>query len=408
MPRVANRLTARKVETTKTPARLADGLGLYLIVEGEFSKNWMFEYQFNGKRRYMGLGSALDVSLADAREKRNECRKLKASGIDPLEARRDERAARAAEDAKRLTFEEAARRYFDGHQSKWTNAKHRAQFLSTLQEYVFPVFGGMPIAMIDTTLVLKVIEPIWKTKTVTANRIRSRIETVLGWATVSGYRTGDNPAKWRGHLAAVLPGRSSITKVEHHAAMPYPEVPSFVAALAKRKGIDARALEFLILCAARSGEVTGARWSEIDLNKKVWTIPAQRMKGRKDHTVPLAPRAIEILRTLPREGELVFVGTRKGCAIDNKTLGQSIKAEGYVVHGFRSSFRDWAAERTSFPRELAEEALAHAVGDATERAYRRTALLEKRRRMMDAWADYCAKPAPAVKAGDNVVAMGAG
>jgi integrase len=398
-------LSAGKVRSLKTPGDFLDGRGLYLQIRSASSKSWLLKYSMDKRAREMGLGSAFDFSLAEAREERDRLRKLLKRGVDPLEARKAERAVRAAEDAKRLTFEEAARRFLDGHAAKWSNTKHRAQFLSTMAAYVFPVIGRLPVAMVDTALVLKVVEPIWKTKTATANRVRNRIENVLGWATASGYRSGDNPAKWRGHLAAVLPAKAQIAKVEHHRAMPYSEVPAFVAALAKHKGNDARALEFLILTAARSGEVTHARWSEIDFDKKVWTIPAERMKGRKVHSVPLVDRAIEILRTLLREGDLIFVGSRKGHALGDKMLAALIAAEGYdaVVHGFRSSFRTWCAERTSFPRELAEEALAHTVGNDVERAYRRTALLEKRRKLMDAWATFATSD-PA-KTGDNVVEL---
>jgi integrase len=404
---MADKLSAAKIRTLKAVGDHLDSRGLYLQIRSESSKSWLLKYSLNGRAREMGLGPAADISLATARELRDRYRALLKQDIDPIEHRKAERAARAAEDAKRLTFEEAARRFFDGHAAKWTNAKHRAQFLSTLEQYVFPKLGKLPVASIDTPLVLSVLTPIWETKTVTAHRVLRRIENVLGWATASGYRSGDNPAKWRGHLAAVLPARSQIAKTKQHRAMPYSEVPAFVAALAKHKGNDARALEFLISTAARSGEVTHAKWSEIDFDKKVWTIPAERMKARKEHTVPLVDRAIEILKGLPREGDLIFVGSRKGHALGDKMLATLIAAEGYdaVVHGFRSSFRTWCAERTSFPRELAEEALAHAVGNDVERAYRRTALLEKRRKLMTAWADYCAKPAPASKAGDNVVAI---
>jgi integrase len=256
------------------------------------------------------------------------------------------------------------------------------------------VIGKMPVAMIDTTLVLKVIEPIWKDKTVTANRVRSRIESVLGWATASGFRTGDNPARWRGHLKEVLPAHGKIAKVEHHKALPYKDMAAFMAELATRKGIDARALEFLILTAARTGEVVNVKWSEIDLDAKVWTVPAERIKGRREHRVPLVDRAIDILKSLPREAGYVFIGSRSS-KMGKMTLFNLLKAMGQdntTVHGFRSTFRDWAGETTAFPSEICEVALAHAVGGKVQVAYQRGDLLEKRRQLMKAWAAFCYTP----------------
>ena len=259
-----------------------------------------------------------------------------------------------------------------------------------------PVFGALPVAVVDTAFVMRVIEPIWKEKTETANRVRGRIEAVLAWATVRGFRTGDNPARWKGHLDHLLPARTKVRKVEHHAALPYDEMPEFMVELRAREGMSARALEFVILTAARTGEVIGAIWAEVDLRAMVWTVPGTRMKSGRDHRVPLSNRAVEILAALPHEkkNEHVFIGARRGSPLSNMAMLQLMRdlRPGFVPHGFRSTFRDWCAERTNFPREVAEAALAHVVGDATERAYRRGDALEKRRALMDAWSRYCCSP----------------
>jgi integrase len=414
MPRVANRLTARKVEITKTPSRLADGLGLYLIVEGEFSKNWVFEYQFNGKRRYMGLGSALDVPLADAREKRNEYRKLKASGVDPLQRKQEMRAAQALTAAKAVTFKEAAIRYMDANRAGW-DKRHALQWQSTLEQHAYPKFGSLPVGAVDEALVLAVLEPIWTTANVTATRLRGRIESVLDWAKAMKLRTGENPARWKGHLEKLLLAPKRAHRVKNFAAMPFGDVPAFMQDLRTQSDVvAAAALEFLVLTASRKGMVVGARWDEIDLNKAVWTVPAERMKKRVEHQVPLSRAAVDILDRMQKSriNEFVFPATIRGTKrISDAVLGRLLEAMGRedgVPHGFRSSFRSWAGAKTNFQREVAEAALAHKVGDQTEQSYQRDNLIEKRRKLMSAWADYCAKPMPAVKAGDNVVAIRAG
>jgi integrase len=282
--------------------------------------------------------------------------------------------------------------YFKFHSRKWKNSKHTAQFLSTLRMYAYPTLGKIPVGAVDKALVLKAIETIWYTKTETASRVRGRIEAVLDFAKTRGYRTGENPATWDGNLVHALPARGTIAKVEHHAALPYSELPDFMAQLALREGIAARALEFTLLTAARTGEVIGALWSEIDLDTKVWTIPADRMKVRKEHRVPLTGRAVEILKALPRETDFVFPGGRKGAPISNMAMAQLLKRIerlDITVHGFRSTFRDWAAERTSYPNHIVEMALAHVIGDKVEAAYRRGDLFDKRRKLMEAWAAYC-------------------
>ena len=409
MARVANRLTDRKIKTTKTAARLADGLGLYLIVHGEFSKNWVFEYQFNGKRRYMGLGSALDVSLADAREKRNEYRKLKASGVDPLLQKRAARAAQVLEDAKAVTFKAAATRYMDANRVGW-DEQHAQQWQSTLEMHAYPTLGDLPVQSVDKALVLAVLEPIWTSANVTATRLRGRIETVLDWAKAMDMREGENPARWRGHLDKILPAPKKVRRVKSFASMPWKQVPTFTAELrAQSDVVAAAALELLILTAARKGEALGAQWNEIDINQAVWTVPADRMKKRIEHRVPLSRAAIDVLTRMQKKqiNEFVFPATIRGTKrISDAVLGRLMETMGRddaVPHGFRSSFRTWAGEKTGFAREVIEKALAHVVGDETERAYDRGDLFDKRRKLMDAWAAFATSD-PA-KTGDNIVEL---
>ena len=391
-------LNDKKIARLTKPGRYGNGHGLYLqIREGASSgllrRSWLLRYELNGKERFYGLGPLHTVSLKDARERARKARLQLLDGIDPIAAKQQRKADAALAAAKAITFETAAQQYFDQHAAKWRNRKHRAQFLSTLQTYAYPTLGKLPVAAIDTGLVLKVIEPIWPTKTETASRVRSRVEAVLDWATVRGYRTGDNPARWKGHLAEVLPARGKIRRTIHHAALPFGEIGAFVAALRAREGVAARTLEFGILTAARTGEVIGARWPEVDLKAKVWTVPAGRMKGGREHRVPLSDGALEILRALPREDNnpRVFIGPRKG-GLSNMAMASVLHRMGrdaITVHGFRSTFRDWAAERTSYPNHVVEMALAHVIGDRVEGAYRRGDLFEKRRRLMADWAKYC-------------------
>jgi integrase len=388
-------LTVKKIEKLKDRGRYLDERGLYLQVMSASNRSWLLRFEIDGRKRWMGLGSLADFTLDEARERARQARQLLTDGVDPLEARKAERAKRALEAAKAVTFKEAAQQYFDQHERKWRNAKHRAQFLSTLESYAFPALGKLSVAAIDTGLVLKVIEPIWQDKTETANRLRGRIESVLDWATVRGYRQGDNPARWKGHLAEVLPARGDIAPHQHHRALPFVAVPDFMVQLATREGMGARALELTILTAARTGEVIGARWSEFDLKAKLWTIPPGRMKGHREHRVPLSDRAVAILKALPREADFVFPGRHKGIAISNMAMAELLKRMGRrdaTVHGFRSAFRDWAAERSNFQNHVIEMALAHVIGDKVEAAYRRGDLFEKRRKLMEAWAAYCSTP----------------
>jgi integrase len=388
-------LTVRRIAKLTKPGRYLDGHGLYLQVGHTGARSWLLRYVQAGNERWLGLGPLHTFTLDEARQRAVRARQQIHDGIDPIALKRAARDTQALERAKALTFEQATKQYFDQHSPKWSNARHREQFVSMMQAYAYPVIGKLPVATIDTGLILQVIEPIWTTKNQTAIRLRGRIESVLDWATVRGYRTGENPARWKGHLAEVLPASSHIAKVKHFTALPYTQAPAFVAQLATLQGIGPKALEFLILTAGRTDEVLSARWSEINLDEALWTIPPERMKEGAIHRVPLTERAIEILRALPREGDLVFLSSKPGRPMGKMTFLKLIKAMGYddiTTHGFRSCFRDFAGDMTSFPREVAEAALAHKIGDASEQAYRRGDALAKRRRLMQAWADFIATP----------------
>jgi len=401
MARTGN-LTALKADKVKASGYYGDGGGLFLQVSKYGSKSWVFRFKANGRLREMGLGSLDTYGLAEARERARDCRKLRDEGKDPIEERRVARVAEKLDAAKAMTFEACVAAYIAAHRAGWRNGKHRDQWSSTLATYVNPIFGALPVQAIDTTLVMKAVEPIWNEKPETASRVRGRIEAILDWATARGFRAGENPARWRGHLDKLLPKKTKVRRIEHHAALPYREIAAFVAELRSQEGIAARALEFAILTAARTGEVIGALWGELDLADRLWTIPAERMKADKEHRVPLSDAAIAILEDLQRvrQGDYVFPGGRAGRPISNMAMTMTLRRMGrgeLTVHGFRSSFRDWAAERTGFPAEVAEMALAHAVSDKVEAAYRRGDLFQKRRQLMDAWARYCATPAPAGK-----------
>jgi integrase len=345
----------------------------------------------------MGLGGAKAISLKEARELAAEARALCAKKIDPILHRRGARLAEKVAIAKTMTFAQCATDYIIAHEPSWRNDKHRQQWVNTLKADVHPLLGELPVSAIDTDLVMQVLTPIWATKPETASRVRGRIEAVLDWATVRGLRQGENPARWRGHLQHLLPAKTKVHAVEHHTALPYAELPAFMVELHSRQGMSARALEFTILTAARTGSTLGARWPEFDLVTGVWTIPAGRMKGGIEHRVPLAPRVVSLLHELHarRESEYTFPGARTGRPLSSMTMLKAlvlIRAD-ITVHGFRSTFRDWAAEQTAFPHEVCEQALAHAVGTAVERAYKRTDLFEKRRALMHQWATFCSTPA---------------
>ena len=407
--RAIQKLTTAKINSISKPGLYADGLGLYLQVANGGSKSWIFRYMRHGKAKKMGLGSVHIVPLKGARQKVIDLQRELLDGVDPRDKRNRERNQARIDEARQMTFEQCAEAYIAVKRAGWRNVKHAKQWESTLQKYAYPHFGSLPVADIDIALVMNALRPIWTKKTETASRVRGRIEAILDWATVNEYRTGENPARWKGHLEHALPAPQKVAKVKHHPALPYSDVAAFVSDLRGREGVSARALEFAILTAARSGEVIGAQWSEIDLENALWTIPGERMKAEREHRVPLSDRAIEILRSLPHEksNNFVFIGSRKK-GLSSMALGMTLRRMNWsdiTVHGFRSTFRDWAAEQTSYANEVAEMALAHTVGDRVEAAYRRGDLFEKRRRIMADWARYC--DAPVIDA-DNVVAIRSG
>ena len=391
------RLSARSVSTLNKPGRHADGEGLYLLVDGGGAKRWVFLFRWKapgekgpGKLREMGLGGLSAVSLADAREKAVAARQALANGRNPIDERKAAEAARQSA----TTFGAFADALVEELKPGFRSAKHHAQWAMTLRTYAGPL-RDKPLDAIQTVDVLAVLKPIWQSKSETASRLRGRIERVLDAARAQGLRSGENPARWRGHLDHLLPKRQKLTR-GHHAAMPYTDVPAFIADLRRREAVAALALEFCILNASRSGEVLGAKWAEIDRKAKVWTVPPERMKGGREHRVPLSARSLQILEQVEavRTGDFVFPGQKRGRPLSSMALEKLLRrmAVDVTTHGFRSSFRDWAGEATSFPREIAEAALAHVVGDETERAYRRGDALEKRRKLMDAWAGFVASP----------------
>lgn len=403
MARTLNRLKYKQVEALGS-GRHADGGGLYLDRDEHGRSRWVFMWTRGGKRREMGLGAASKdgVSLAKAREAADTARSVLRDGGDPIAAR----DAALAAPVVMPTFGEAADAFVKSLSPQWRNEKHRAQWAMTLKIYAKPL-RALPVDRVDTTAVLEVLQPIWQTKPETASRVQGRIERVLDAAKAKGHRSGENPARWRGHLDHLLPKRQKLTR-GHHAAMPYGQLPAFVAELRSREAVAASALEFLILTSARSGEVLGAIWAEIDTKAKVWTIPASRMKAGREHRVPLSARAIKVLEAMKPlansadpDSLPVFPGQVRGKPLSSMALAMLVRRIGAdtTVHGFRSSFRDWAGEVSSSPREVAEAALAHTVGDATERAYRRGDALEKRRKLMESWATYIEPKA----AGTNVV-----
>jgi len=388
MARQFNKLSSRKVETLAAPGRHSDGGGLYLTISESGARSWLFMFKKAGRRREMGLGSARAVPLAVARTMAAEARQHVASGRDPL-AMRVQPAA--------MTFRDAAAALVESMSPSWRNAKHRAQWVMTLTVYCAPI-AALAVSEISTDDVLRVLKPLWLTKPETASRLRGRIERTLDFAKARGMRSGENPARWRGHLDALLPKRPKLTR-GHHKALAFDDVPGFMAKLRERTGAAPAALEFAILAAARSGEVLGARWQEIDLDARVWTVPAERMKAGRVHRVPLSDRAIAVLKAMLalRTSEFVFPGMvvdRPLSVMALEMVLRRMKVDA-TVHGFRSAFRDWTGERTAFPREIAEAALAHLVGDEVERAYRRGDALDKRRGLMDAWASFCAATQPA-------------
>lgn len=383
------KLTVKKVQSLKEPGKYGDGNNLWLIIGPTGRKRWEFRYTMGGRSREMGLGSAELVSLEEARNTAIDLLRTVRRGVDPIDAR-DEKKPRPT------TFEEVADQCITSMKPGWSNLKSERQWRSSLKAYAFPALGKMDVSAITASDVFDVLEPIWSAKPETAKRVRERVEKVMDFASALKLRTGDNPARWRGGLEALFPKKVKVRKVQHHAALPYADMPAFMAALRKREGIAPRALEFAILTAARTSEVLGARWDEIDLDKKVWTIPAERMKARREHRVPLSDAATALLKALPRdpEGEFVFISVMsKGRPMSNMALLKVLKLmkrTDLTVHGFRSTFRDWASEVTAHEAPVVEMALAHSIGNAVEAAYRRGDLFQKRERLMVDWAACCA------------------
>lgn len=406
-------LSAKRVQRLKGEGRYHDALvpGLYLQITASGARSWLLRFELNGNERMMGLGSAAVFTLAHARERAREARRLLADGVDPLAAKQANKQAAKLAAARKLSFKEAAQKYFDHYEGKWTSASHRDAFLGTLASYAFPALGDMDVATIDTPDIHRALDPIWKTKSITADRVRSRIEQVIDWCVVRGHRApGTNPARWVGHLEHSLAAPRALAPIQHHPALPYAELPGFIAKLRREQGSAARALEFVILTAARSGEVRGATWAEINLADATWTVPAARMKGRKEHRVPLTKPVLDLLRDLPREdgNPFVFIGNRPGEGLARIgmawLLGGRMGVKDTTIHGFRSTFRDWCGEQTSVPPDIAEAALAHARGDKTVQAYARGDLFKRRRKLMEMWSLYAtSSPKARAKAEGDVV-----
>lgn len=376
------------------PGLHGDGGGLWMQVSKNGAKSWIFRYDFEGKRHEMGLGSCQTVDLAEAREAARACRQTLRDKRDALAERNAVHAERALNRARRITFDQCAAAYIAAHRSSWKNAKHASQWESTLATYASPVIGALAVADVNTALVVKVLGPIWTTKTETATRLRGRIESIVDWATTSKFRQGDNPARWRSHLDNLLANPKKAAPVKNHPALPWREIGAFMVQLRGRKGVAARAIEFAILTACRSGEVRGARWDEFDLPARLWTIPAERMKASREHRVPLSTGAMAVLAALERQGAVVFTGRDKESALSDMSLTAVLRRVGrgdITFHGFRSTFRDWFAEHdgNAFPREVCEHALAPSLPDRVEAAYRRGDLLDKRVKLMQALSDYC-------------------
>ncbi|EZP74920.1 putative phage integrase [Novosphingobium resinovorum] len=420
MPRkVTNALTPLSVKNAKS-GRHADGGGLYLLVKATGARSWVFRFMLNGKARDVGLGAAAGpdaLSLAKARVEAAKLRLKVQSGIDPIEERDREEAEKLAAAQAALiagtTFKEVAEAHIDANEESWRNPKHRQQWRTTMADYVYPKIGELSVADVDTPHVLSILEPIWREKPETASRVRGRIETILDAAKARGYRKGENPARWRGHLAQILPDVSKTKEARnrklgrdgHHKALPYDDVPAFIAALRKREAVTAMALEFIILTAVRTSEALKATWDEIDFDKAVWTVPPDRMKASKEHRVPLSPRALELLKTAQGLGGKHLFPAPRAATLSDMSLLMLLKRMKVDVttHGFRSSIRDWLAERTNFPHEVCEMTLSHTISNKVEAAYRRGDLFAKRRKLMEAWADFCNEP---VKTGGNVSAIG--
>jgi integrase len=389
-------LSELKIKAAK-PGMHSDGGGLYLQVttaaDGALRKSWLYRFQLRGRRREMGLGALADVPARVARQRHAEARAQVLAGADPIEQRHAARAVAAEVVPVLVTFEAVALAYIARHRASWSNAKHAAQWESTLRTYAFPTFGALPVADVADADVRRVLDPIWHAKTETATRLRSRIELILDAARADGHRTGENPARWRGHLDKLLPAPRKVSPVQHHAALPFADAPAFMSALDEHTGASALCLRWAVLTACRSGEALGARWAEIDADRGLWTVPGTRTKNRREHRVPLSLDAMAVLAEADavRQNEFVFPGVRSGQPMSDMALTMLLRDvwPGVTVHGFRSTFRDWAAETTSYPSDMCELALGHTVGSSVERAYRRQDMFERRRALMDDWATWC-------------------
>lgn len=395
MARQSRKLSALEVARLKEVGKHPVGESLYLQISKSGAKSWLFRYSIGPKNTWMGLGSYNVVSLVEARAKTLKLRSQLIEGINPLAKKNQfEREQRLCE-AKLITFDECAKQYIKSHKPSWKNEKHISQWENTIKTYVSPVFGALPIQDVDTALIMKVLTPIWYTKTETADRLRGRIERIMNWATTQEYRVGENPALWRGHLDNLLPRRNSVQKIEHYKALPFKDIGEFIARLKLIGSVSALALEFTILTATRTSEALNAKWEEFNFAEKYWLIPAERMKAGKEHKVPLSDRVLQILKHMEERSfnEFVFPGKKKDKPLSNMAMLQVIRGLGhtFTTHGFRSTFRDWASEKMNFPSEVVEMALAHAINNKVEAAYRRGDLFEKRKRLMTDWAEYCSK-----------------
>jgi integrase len=392
MARLTQRLNSLQVQQLKDRGWYPDGQGLYLQISATGSKSWVFRFTREGKQRWHGLGAFSAMhSLKDARLAAEHCRQQLRQDIDPIEHKQAIKQERRLAEASRVNFESCAHMYIDRHKHGWKNQKHLTQWQNTLQTYAYPVIGGLPIQVIDVQQVLQIVEPIWHTKTETANRVRQRIELVLDWATAMGFREGVNPARWRGHMEKLLPKPSRVKPVEHHSALQYSEVPELFTALSELDTTASRLLQATALTAARSSEMRLAEWSEIDLDQAVWEVPLERMKSRRPHRVPLSTELVELLQGLNQSSRFVFSNSNGQKPLSEAAVRKLLKSmvPDVTLHGFRSTFRDWCAEQTDFQRELAEKALSHSLSSQVEAAYQRGDMFEKRRTLMTAWSDYC-------------------
>ena len=395
MAKVVELLTDLQVKKLTKPGAYPDGKGLYLQVRISGAKDWFYRYQIGGKGKKCGLGPYPTISLEQARLDAHEYRILRKNGIDPIQNKKEQAQQEALEESRNITFKECALAYIESHKSGWKNKKHAQQWENTLSTYVYPVMGKLSVQDVDIDLILKVLEPIWHLKTETASRVRQRMENILDWAKVRRYRDGENPARWKGNLDKLLPARNRVQKPKHFVAMDYRLLPDYYKKLIIKKTLTSNALAFTILTAARNGEARAATWAEIDHKAKSWTIPANKMKAGREHRIPLSKEAFTILKAMqpfkrPND-DLIFPGQSKNKPVSEASLLKLVKQEDMTltVHGFRSSFRDWCAEQTSYPREVAEAALAHTLKDKTEAAYQRGDMFEKRRKLMDSWSEYC-------------------